>query len=188
MSLPCGHFGALLIDAPFAFATRSEKGKGKSPERHYRCLSLAEIAALPVSDLAAPDAALFMWIPGPHICATERLVQGWGFRFSGFAWTWLKYNPATGRFAFGCGYGTRKNTEPCMLGLRGNPRRKSRSERDFILAPRRAHSRKPDEQYGKIERLYNGPYFELFARQTWPAWTSWGDQIHMFDLKPGARP
>jgi N6-adenosine-specific RNA methylase IME4 len=185
-NLPYGHFGAILLDPPCEFTTRSEKGKGKSPERHYQCMSLDEIAALPVGELAAAHAALCMWIPCPHTCAAERLMKGWDFRFSGLAWGWLKYNPKTEKYAFGCGYSTRKNIELCWLGLRGSPWLKTRSERDFIISPRRTHSRKPDEQYAKIERLYPGPYLELFARQTWSGWTSWGNQKDMFDEIPAA--
>jgi N6-adenosine-specific RNA methylase IME4 len=184
-NLPYGHFGAILMDPPCAFTTRSEKGKGKSPEKHYPCLSIDEIAALPVGDLGASDSALFLWIPCPHTCVIERLMTGWDYRFSGLAWGWLKFNFASGKFAFGCGFATRKNVELCWLGLRGSPELLSRSERDFIIAPRRAHSRKPDEQYGKVERLYPGPYLELFARQRWPNWASWGDQADLFTPAAG---
>jgi N6-adenosine-specific RNA methylase IME4 len=181
-ALPRGHFRALLLDPAYAFGTWSARGRRKSPERHYRCLSIAEIMALPVGEIAAPDSALFLWIPWPHVLAAGRIMESWGFRYSGLAWVWLKYNPATSKFHFGCGLGgTRKNTEPCLLGRRGTPRLKSRSVRDFILAPKRQHSRKPDEQYARIEALFDGPYVELFARHVQPGWTAWGDQIHMFD-------
>jgi N6-adenosine-specific RNA methylase IME4 len=178
--LPLGHFGAILLDPPCEFTTRSEKGKGKSPERHYQCMSLDEIAALPVGELAAAHAALCMWIPCPHTCEAKWLMRAWGYRFSGLAWAWIKYNRKTDKFAFGTGFTTRKNVELCWLGLRGSPERLSNTERDFIVSPRRSHSRKPDEQYGKIARLYPGPYLELFARQRWQNWTSWGDQADLF--------
>jgi N6-adenosine-specific RNA methylase IME4 len=181
-ALPQGKAGAMIVDPGWHFATRSPKGRGKCPK--YRCdLTLAEICALPVGELAAPNSALFLWIPWPFIFDAKPVMESWGFAYSGLAWEWLKYNPVTGKFAFGNGYGTRKNCEPCLLGLRGRPVRKSRSERDFILAPRRAHSQKPDEQYGKVERLYDGPYLELFARQKWPGWTSWGDELPAENLE-----
>ena len=49
-----------------------------------------------------------------------------------------------------------------------------------IMAPRREHSRKPDEVYGRIEQLVAGPYVELFARQRWPGWHAWGNEIDKF--------
>ena len=52
------------------------------------------------------------------------------------------------------------------------------SERNVLIAPARAHSRKPDEQYAKIERLYpQGRRLELFARQRWPGWDAWGNEV-----------
>ena len=41
-------FGVILADPPWTFETCSDKGKGRSPEGHYRCLSLDDIRAFPV--------------------------------------------------------------------------------------------------------------------------------------------
>jgi N6-adenosine-specific RNA methylase IME4 len=51
----------------------------------------------------------------------------------------------------------------------------------LLIAPRREHSRKPDETYSRIERLLPGPYLELFARQSRPGWDGFGDQDAPFD-------
>ena len=53
--------------------------------------------------------------------------------------------------------------------------------RELIVSPRRKHSQKPDEQYERIERLVDGPYLELFARQRRPGWTAWGNEIDKFE-------
>jgi N6-adenosine-specific RNA methylase IME4 len=45
-------------------------------------------------------------------------------------------------------------------------------------APRREHSRKPDEAYELIERIYPDlPKIELFARNARPGWQAWGNQV-----------
>jgi N6-adenosine-specific RNA methylase IME4 len=80
----------------------------------------------------------------------------------------------------GTGFSTRKNAEVCWLGHRGRPQRKSKAVRELIVAPRREHSRKPDEIYSRIEALCDGPYLELFARQRWPGWTCFGDESGKF--------
>jgi N6-adenosine-specific RNA methylase IME4 len=80
----------------------------------------------------------------------------------------------------GTGFSTRHNTEICWLGRRGQPKRKSAGVRELVVSPVRGHSRKPDEVYKRIEALCDGPYVELFARQRWPGWVSWGDQVDMF--------
>lgn len=177
-------YAVVLADPPWRFVTYSRKGEGKSPQRHYACRSLADICALPVVDIAEPDAVLLIWCTWPTIFMAERVIEAWGFKYSGLAWEWIKRNPVTGKFAFGSGYGTRKNLEPCLLARRGKPKLHSRSERDFLFARRREHSRKPDEQYARIERMYRGRKVELFARQRWPGWDALGDEVGRFEPHP----
>ena len=81
----------------------------------------------------------------------------------------------------GTGYYTRANPELCLLFTRGNPKRISSAVRKLIIAPRREHSRKPDETRERIERLVAGPYCELFARASAPGWDSWGLEAGKFD-------
>ncbi|MBU6232516.1 adenine methyltransferase [Patescibacteria group bacterium] len=173
-------YNVILADPPWHFRTWSRKGEGKSAIRHYSVMDLKAIQEYPVEGYAADDCALFMWITWPMIFEAEAVMHEWGFKYSGLAWEWIKFNPATGKYAFGPGYGTRKNCEPCLLGRRGKPKLKSRSVRDFILAPRREHSRKPDEQYGRIEAMFDGPYLEIFARQTREGWDAIGDETEKF--------
>lgn len=175
------NYKVVLVDPPWRFNVWGKDGHGKSAERHYDTMSLDDICALPVAQIAAPDCAMFMWATWPTIFSAERVIKAWGFKYSGLAWEWLKYNPATEKFAFGGGYGTRKNVEPCLLARRGSPKILNRSVRDFMFAERREHSRKPDEQYERIETMFAGPYIELFARQQRPGWDSWGNETTRFD-------
>lgn len=177
---PTQKYGVILADPPWKFRTYSPKGQGKSAERHYPTMATREICALPIADLAADNCALFIWGVWPRIFDVERVIAAWGFNYSGLAWEWIKFNPKTGKYAFGGGYGTRKNVEPCLLARRGAPRNKDRSIRDMIFSPRREHSRKPDEQYGRIEKMYDGPCLELFARCPRPGWDSWGNEVSKF--------
>jgi len=78
------------------------------------------------------------------------------------------------------GYWTRANPEQCLLATRGHPKRIGRDVRRWIDAPRREHSRKPDEIYERIERLVDGPYLEMFARQTRDGWDAWGNETDKF--------
>ena len=162
--LPRGHFGAILADPPWKYVTYSERGQGRSASRHYEVMTFEEIATLPVRAVAAPDAWLFLWVPGPHLPFGLQLIERWGFRYSGKAFAWAKQNPSGVGWHMGTGFTTRKNTEDCLLGRRGRPPIKAHDVRELIVSPRREHSQKPDEQYGRIERLVDGPYLELFAR------------------------
>jgi N6-adenosine-specific RNA methylase IME4 len=147
-------------------------------------MTFEELTALPVANIAAPDCFLFLWVPLRSIPIVEPLMAAWDFRFSGSAFVWAKQNPSGVGWAMGGGYGTRKNAEICWLGRRGKPKRLACDVRELIIAPRREHSRKPDEQYASIERLCGGPYIELFARTRWPGWIAWGDQVDEFQPQP----
>lgn len=186
--LPPRKYSVILADPPWLFQTHSAKGEHKSPQKHYGCVDIDDLCTLPVQDVAAKDAMLFLWATWPLLPQAFDLIAAWGFTYSGLAWEWIKYNPKTGKYAFAGGYGTRKNLEPCLLAKRGKglPRQDA-SIRDFILAPRREHSRKPDQQYSNIQRMYHGPYLELFGRQHWAGWDVWGNEADKFkqgDLSP----
>jgi N6-adenosine-specific RNA methylase IME4 len=147
-----------------------------------------------VASLSADDCALFLWVPGPHLEQGFALIRSWGFTFKGVAFAWAKTNPRANLqalsvrdFCLGLGYWSRSNIELCLLGTRGCPHRKSAGVRQLIIAPRREHSRKPDEIHQRIEQLVAGPYLELFARRHVTGWTVWGDQVTLFDGKAKAR-
>ena len=100
----------------------------------------------------------------------------------------MKTNPGievvtlTGKGLFtGMGYATRSNSEACLLTTRGSPLRLSADVHQIVIAPVAEHSEKPDEVYRRIERLYPGPYLELFARTERPGWTSWGNEREKFN-------
>lgn len=186
---PAGKYGAILTDPPWSFKSWSDKGKNRAPdamvrqkglaERHYATMGLRDIAALPVADLAMRDCALFMWAVDCMLPEAIEIGRGWGFTFKTVAFTWTKLKSGGGHH-IGLGYWTRGNPEQCLLFTRGKPRRQSASVRQLIEAPRREHSRKPDDVYERIEALVPGPYVELFARTTWPGWDSWGNQTDRF--------
>lgn len=175
---PRRRYGAILADPPWKFETWSEKGKGRSPERHYECLSVAEIMALPVADLAASDCVLFLWTTWPHLPNALETIKAWGFSYKTDAFLWVKMK--NGAPSIGTGYWTRANSECCLLATRGKPKRRKRDVPQVILEPRREHSRKPESARERIERLVDGPYVELFARSQRPGWDAWGNQINHF--------
>ena len=136
---------------------------------------------LPVEALAAKHAVMFMWVVDSHVDQAIELGKAWGFGFKTIAFIWMK-TTAAGNPRIGMGYWTRKGAEVCLMFTRGKPKRLDKGVREMIVAPRREHSRKPDEQYERIERLVAGPYVELFARQSRPGWDSWGNQTTKFDV------
>jgi N6-adenosine-specific RNA methylase IME4 len=133
----------------------------------YPTMSLEEISGLPVADLATPDAALFLWAPPAMLPKALTVIQSWGFEYRTNA-VWIKDR-------HGWGYYFRTQHEHLLFAARGNlvpvPKNLSPS---VITAPRREHSRKPDEVYSLIERMYPElPKIELFARSTRKGWRVW---------------
>lgn len=179
--LPDHYFGCILADPPWSFKSFSGKTgtPHRSPNDHYTTVTIADLSAIPVASVAAPDCALFMWVVDSHLDEAINLARAWGFTFKTRAFTWRKLT-STGIARIGMGYWTRKQTEMCWLFTRGKPKRISKGVREIIDAVRREHSRKPDEQYERIEALVGGPYLELFARTTRPDWISWGNETGRF--------
>lgn len=192
--LPDRHFGVVLADPPWFFRTRTDFVSRRDPRHHYGggVMSAKDICNLPVGDVAAPDAHLFLWVTGPMLEQAFAVIRAWGFRYSGVAFTWIKLKKsyrtdqlrfvptADGDFHVGLGFTTRKNTEFCLLGRRGGAKRVARNVRELIVAPRREHSRKPDEVHGRIEAYAAGPYLELFGRAERRGWTVRGDEVGKF--------
>jgi N6-adenosine-specific RNA methylase IME4 len=172
-------FGTILADPPWLWQARSPKGYDRSPS--YRRMSINDIKAIPIADIAADDSVLFLWAIDSMLPAAFEVIDAWGFTYKTVAFTWLKTNAKSPGFFTGLGYWTRCNPEQCLLATRGRPRRLHRDVAQIVVSPRREHSRKPAEIRSRIERLVAGPYLELFARESAPGWTSHGDERAKFD-------
>jgi len=178
MQLPEGKYGAVLVDPPWHFKVHSITDQTRLPD--YDTMSLDDIKALPVADLAADNCALFLWVTDPLLPRGLDVMAAWGFTFKTVAFYWAKTKKNDDGFTMGSGYWTRANPEQCLLGVRGRPIRCARDVRRLVVAPRREHSRKPDRIHTDIQRLVPGPYCELFARQQRPGWTVWGNETERF--------
>jgi N6-adenosine-specific RNA methylase IME4 len=176
-----GGFRVVVADPPWRFRSNSAAKPGRNAMRHYACMSLDEIEALPVAEIAAKDAALFLWVPGPFLVigAHIPIMRAWGFQPSASGFVWIKTN-RDGSLSFGGGFTTRKNAEFAVLGKRGRSVRRTADVCEVIISPRREHSRKPDGFFRRIQRYADGPRLDLFARQQREGWVAWGDETARF--------
>jgi N6-adenosine-specific RNA methylase IME4 len=190
---PFGGYRAFLADPAWRQEMRSTKGEGKSPQAKYLCMTPAEMAAMPVAEISAPGAAMFMWTTSPNLVQGIELLAAWGFEYKAAA-AWAKESKLSGdtdsensnhKFAFGTGYIFRSAAEFLLVGTRGTPVWNkvagARSVRNLIYAPVREHSRKPDCQYGLVETLTIGPFIELFSRTRRRGWDSFGNEAETFE-------
>ena len=147
-------------------------------------MSIEKLCALPVADLAAPDSALFLWATFPQLPEALRLIEAWGFTYKSIAFQWVKQNRSGNGFFFGLGRWTRGNSEPCLIAVKGKPKRISASVGQLVFSPLRKHSQKPPEVRDKIVELMGDlPRIELFAREAAPGWDAWGDEAPAPDAR-----
>jgi N6-adenosine-specific RNA methylase IME4 len=180
---PRNGFAVIYPDPPWRFLTYDRvKVTGRGKTKHYDTMQTEEIAALPVADLAADDCALFIWIHNSMIKQAITVIEAWGFTLINPAFVWTKVTK-DGKPHMSNGYtGTRSCTEQCWLATKGHPKRLSMSVRQAILERRREPHQKPDRVRGDIERLFAGPYIELFARARCEGWSSWGRELDKFPM------
>ena len=178
----------IYADPPWSYSDKSLHRGGA--ERHYPTMSVKEITRLNVREIAADDSVLLMWVTWPLIVRGIHtyIADRWGFEFRSLAFDWVKTTkqqdhcdecrerPIT--LALGMGHWTRSNSEVCLLGIRGKPKRANADVRSTIIAPRGRHSAKPPEIRDRIVRLCGDlPRIELFARERVAGWDSWGDEL-----------
>jgi len=179
--------GAICPDFPWEFKAWSRKGKQRSAERYYETWPLERIKAFApiIGRLAAPDCALLLWTVWSQLPGALEVITACGFEYKNCGFVWVKTTKNAEVITLdGDGLhngtslsGTQGNTEICLLATRGSLLRLSMAVPQVIIAPVGEHSEKPDEVYRRIERLYGGPYLELFARKPRDGWTVWGNEV-----------
>ncbi|QBR71076.1 S-adenosylmethionine-binding protein [Beijerinckiaceae bacterium] len=172
-------FKTILADPPWRFQNKTGK---VAPEHRrlsrYATMALEEIGALPLAEIAAPTAHLYLWCPNALLPDGLRVMSDWGFTYkANIVWHKVRKDGASdGR---GVGFYFRNVTELILFGTRGKNARTlspGRRQVNYLATRKREHSRKPDEQYKLIESCSPGPYLELFGRGVRPGWVTWGDQ------------
>ncbi len=172
-------FRTILADPPWQFINRTGK---VAPEHRrlsrYGTMDLAAICSLPVADVAASTAHLYLWVPNALLPDGLHVLQAWGFEYKSNI-IWHKIRKDGGSDGRGVGFYFRNVTEILLFGTKGKNARTlapGRSQVNLIATRKREHSRKPDEVFPLIESCSPGPRLEIFARGVREGWASWGNQ------------
>lgn len=167
-------YKTILADPPWPTGQQGKYGA----ERHYNLMTLERIKAMPVGNLAADNAHLYLWCYPATRYIAEDVMRGWGFEFKDeFVW---------GKDQMGLGQYFRHAHETLLLGVKGKLPVKFRGQRSFTMLPRMAHSVKPQEIVSAmIPRLSPGPYLEIFARRPTDGWHVWGKEVDSDISIPG---
>lgn len=176
--LPDCRYGVIYADPPWDYRGQLQhagvdSGDTGGAVRHYGTVTSADLAALPVLEIAEADCLLFLWATSPHLDQAIGLGKAWGFEWATVAFVWDKQrvNP---------GFYTMSQCELCLVFKRGRiPRpRGARNVRQLLSERRGPHSAKPEEVRRRIERMFpEQAKIELFARGPAPGWDTWGDEI-----------
>jgi N6-adenosine-specific RNA methylase IME4 len=188
---PNGKFDLIYADPPWhvrAYA-EPEKTAGFRGGRRlpYDYMDLPAICRLPIAQFAAQNSVLAIWVNSAEVEATLKVIKAWGFSNTSEGLYWGKLS-SKAKLRMGLGHRTRKTGENLWLATRGKGLKRAdmgveqgfieEPDADFIVAKRREHSRKPDEAYQALERLYGDVRrIELFGRRARPGWTLWGNQL-----------
>lgn len=162
-------YPVLYADPPWQY--EHSESESRAIENQYPTMSLSDICALPVGELATPDAILFLWTTSPKLAESMKVIDSWGFTYRTCA-VWDKQK-------IGMGYYFRQQHELLLVATRGSiptppPENRARS---VISEPRGEHSAKPERFAELIEAMYPTlPRIELFSRSPRQGWMAWGNQ------------
>lgn len=165
-----GRFSVILADPPWQYENQGEHRQGIL-EYQYPSMSIADLCALPVSDVAYDDAMLFLWTTSPKLEEAFEVVKAWGFNYR-TSMVWVKDRIAMGYYA-------RQQHELLLIAKRGEVPTPAPDARppSVLYGAVTEHSRKPEQVYELIEGMYPKlPKVELFARAPRPGWKAWGNE------------
>lgn len=178
----------IYADPPWQYRVYSKKGQGRSAENHYHTMNIKDIMALPVDKIADKDCILFLWITFPCLKEGIEVMERWGFKYKTCGFNWVKRNKKKNTYFIGLGFWTRSNSEVCLIGTKGQPKRVSKSVSQICDARIMEHSKKPAEIRERIVELCGElPRVELFARDKVKGWDSLGDEIDGKDIREALR-
>ena len=159
-------FACIYADPPWVYGNQGTRG---STGDHYEGLSVAEIANLPVPELAADNAHLHLWTTNAFLKDSFDIMAAWGFTYKSM-FIWVKPQMGMGNY-------WRVSHEYMLFGLKGKLPFQNRAQMSWAEYKRGKHSAKPEQIRAKIETVSPGPYLELFGRKKVDGWTVFGNQI-----------
>ncbi len=174
MNFPDKKYQIIYADPAWKYDDEAKSGD-RGASQKYDVMSVEEIKALPVQQIADENCWLFLWVTEPLIQEGLDVMKSWGFKYKNFGFVWIK-KTTEGRDFVGMGHYTRANPEYCLLGTRGKVEVKDHSVRKLVYSKIREHSRKPDIIRDKILKLCGDlSKIELFARTNIYGWTVVGN-------------
>lgn len=177
-------YSTVVVDPPWNYNDKLQSGNSgfgeahltRGAANHYATLTPDEIAQFPISELAADDAHLYIWVTNAFMVEAHALMKAWGFEHKTIL-TWFKTVNAGDRPRIGMGHYYRGATEHVLFGVRGKLPPLVRNAPTWFFAPRGAHSAKPNEFFELVESVSPAPRLDVFARTQRQGWDVFGNEV-----------
>lgn len=175
---PSGKYRVLYCDPPWKYGDSGIISKDgiteayTKAETHYPTMSIAELCALPIRDIAEDDAVLWLWTTSPLLAESFEVVKAWGFHYkASMIWNKVRHN---------VGHYVSVRHELLLICTRGSclPDVPKLFPSVQTIERTKEHSAKPEEFRTIIDTIYpNGARIELFRRgPSVKGWSAWGNE------------
>lgn len=167
--LPDDRYNLVYADPPWSYGN-TMPDYFTEQEDHYPVMSLTDICALPIKDILADNAVMFLWVTSPILEESFEVIKAWGFKYkTSFVWDKVKHN---------MGHYNSVRHELLLVCVKGSFKPQQVKLFDSVQSiERTTHSKKPKEFRDIIEYLYpNTKKIELFARKKNEGWATWGNE------------
>lgn len=175
-------YNIVYADPPWEYKESGSgiRGCAGLDKRYKGVMTIEEIKALPIQDIADSTSILFLWVTFPRLEQGLEVIKAWGFNYYGLGFDWVK-TTKSGKPCWGMGYYTRQNTEICLIGVKDKKHRikpLTRNVLSVVHSLREEHSKKPNIIRNYIVKVCGDiPRIELFARQDIEGWDCWGNEV-----------
>ena len=175
VDFPDKKYNIIYADPPWSYSNKIVNIWNISGSPSYNTLTQNKIKELPVKSISAKNSILFLWAVVPQLPEAFEVMNSWGFKYKTML-TWHKtYNKFGGK---GMGYWFRGQTEHLLLGIKGNVKAFRSVKPNHYSYDVIKHSQKPHKFRELIvEASGDLPRIELFARERYIGWDSWGEQL-----------
>lgn len=173
-------YRTIVADPPWTVQRTMGVGgrRARATEVPYDMLTVEQIKAIPVADLAEDDAHLYLWSTRRAFREGEAagVARAWGFRPVGEV-IWGLRNAGMGKPPIV------NDHEPVLVAVRGalpfdsgGPLMGVQWWRQTYIGGGKAHSAKPEAFLDHVELWSPAPRLEMFARRARFGWDTWGDE------------
>lgn len=168
---PAGQYRTIVIDPPWPMEKiEREVRPNQGPVLDYPTMTLEQIAALPIADLATdPGTHVYLWTTHRFLPDALSLFEQWGVSYQ-CVMTWVKNVGITP-------YSWMYDTEHVLFGRIGQLPLEQLGLRLSFEAPAIGHSIKPEVFYQRVEQASPGPRLDMFARREREGWAVWGNEV-----------